>query len=238
MVSTAPRGIVASTTSASRRMGIVRIASRRCCRVRSRGRHARELCERDVEFHEGPHAARKYQFVARGVAQALVAVGAGSSYRDAAGVARERARRLRVDEESGELRFSRHGSPVCDWVEVFGPVVFEAHRPREWPASRSLLLDAYRSACATQTAVASESRSGCSPRSGMTADAPSCGAWRRFTTKSQPDARRRFWARSVALRTGRLRQPLRAHEARSVLASPRRCARSERRSELPQRSCA
>jgi len=36
-----------------------------------------ELCERDVEFHEGPHAARKYQFVARGIAEALVAVGAG-----------------------------------------------------------------------------------------------------------------------------------------------------------------
>ena len=43
-----------------------------------------ELCERDVEFHEGPHAARKYQFVARGIAEALVAVGAGSTYREAA----------------------------------------------------------------------------------------------------------------------------------------------------------
>ena len=100
-----------------------------------------ELCERDVEFHEGPHAARKYQFVARGIAEALVAVGAGSTYRDAAGVARERARRLRVDPGTGELRFSRHGSLVMDWVEVFAPVLFEAHRPREWPQSGSLLLD-------------------------------------------------------------------------------------------------
>ena len=100
-----------------------------------------ELCERDVDFHEGPHAARKYQFVARGIAEALVAVGAGSTYRDAAGVARERARRLRVDRETGELRFSRHGSLVMDWVEVFAPVVFDAHRPRAWPASGSLLLD-------------------------------------------------------------------------------------------------
>ena len=100
-----------------------------------------ELCERDVEFHEGPHAARKYQFVARGIAEALVAVGAGSAYREAAGVARERARRLRVDGETGELRFTRHGSLVMDWVEVFAPVVFEAHDPREWPASGSLLLD-------------------------------------------------------------------------------------------------
>lgn len=100
-----------------------------------------ELCERGVGFHEGPHAARNYQFVARGIAEALVAVGAGSTYRDAAGVARERARRLRVDAETGQLRFTRHGSLVMDWVEVFAPVVFEAHRPREWPASGSLLLD-------------------------------------------------------------------------------------------------
>jgi hypothetical protein len=100
-----------------------------------------EFCERDVEFHEGPHAARKYQFVARGIAEALVAVGRGATYREAAAVARERARRLRVDPRTGELRFTRHGSLVMDWVEVFASVVFEAHRPREWPASGSLLLD-------------------------------------------------------------------------------------------------
>jgi hypothetical protein len=100
-----------------------------------------ELCERDVEFYEGPHAARKYQFVARGIAEALVAVGAGSTYREAAGVARGRARRLRVDAETGELRFTRHGSLVMDWVEVFPPVLSEAYRPRDWPTSGSLLLD-------------------------------------------------------------------------------------------------
>lgn len=100
-----------------------------------------ELCERDVDFHEGPHAARKYQFVARGIAEALVAIGAGATYRQAAGVARERAKRLRTDPQTGELRLSRHGSLVMDWVEVFAPVVFEAQRPRTWPASGSLLLD-------------------------------------------------------------------------------------------------
>jgi len=61
----------------------------------------------------------------------VVAIGAGSTYRDAAGVARERARRLRVDQESGVLRFSRHASLVMDWVELFAPVVFEAYRPRD-----------------------------------------------------------------------------------------------------------
>ncbi len=122
-------------------MAVVRIASPRFSRARSRGGDACELCERDVEFHEGPHTARRYQFVARGIAESLAAVGAGSTYRDAALVARERAKRLRVDPSSGQLRFTRHGSLVMDWVEVFAPVVFEAHRPRKWPASGSLLLD-------------------------------------------------------------------------------------------------
>ncbi|MHB8449245.1 MAG: hypothetical protein ACYDAQ_02080 [Mycobacteriales bacterium] len=98
-------------------------------------------CERGVELHEGPHAARDYQFVARGIAEALKMVGAGSTYRDTALVARERAKRLRSDPDTGELRFSRHGSLVMDWVEVFAPVVFEPYRPREWPSSGSLLLD-------------------------------------------------------------------------------------------------
>jgi len=50
-----------------------------------------ESCERDVGLHEGPHAARHYQFVARGFAEALVMVGAGSSYRETALVSREQA---------------------------------------------------------------------------------------------------------------------------------------------------
>jgi hypothetical protein len=99
-----------------------------------------ELCERDVHVYEGPHAARNYQFVARGIAEALVMVGGGSTYRDAALVARERAKRLRAGPD-GVPRFSRHGSLVMDWVEVFAPVVFEPYRPRAWPTSGSLLLD-------------------------------------------------------------------------------------------------
>lgn len=99
-----------------------------------------DSCEREVDLREGPHAARGYGFVARGTAEALVMVGAGSTYRDAALVARERAKRLRVGPD-GEPRFSRHGSLVMDWVEVFAPVVFELYRPRAWPESGSLLLD-------------------------------------------------------------------------------------------------
>jgi len=100
-----------------------------------------QRCERDVGAHEGPHAARNYQFVARGIAEALTAVGAGASYRDAALVARERALRLRADPDSGEPRITRHGSLVMDWVEVFAPAVFEPCRPQRWPVGGSLLLD-------------------------------------------------------------------------------------------------
>ncbi len=100
-----------------------------------------ESCERPVDLHEGPHAARHYQFVARGIAETLAVVGAGETYRQAALVARERARRLRADPQTGELRMTRHGQLVADWVELFAPVVFEAHRPCAWPTSGSLLLD-------------------------------------------------------------------------------------------------
>ena len=84
--------------------------------------------------------ARHYQFVARGIAEALVMVGAGSTYREAALVSRERAKRLRTG-ANGEPRFSRHGSMVMDWVEVFAPVAFEPYRPNAWPDAGSLLLD-------------------------------------------------------------------------------------------------
>jgi hypothetical protein len=49
-----------------------------------------EACERPMQLGEGRHAARRHQFVARGVAEDLVAVGAGATYRQAALVARDR----------------------------------------------------------------------------------------------------------------------------------------------------
>jgi len=77
-----------------------------------------EQCERRVERREGPKAPRNCQFVARGIAEALEAVGAGSTYMRASRVARDRARRFRVDAETGELRESAHGQLVADWVEL------------------------------------------------------------------------------------------------------------------------
>jgi len=104
-------------------------------------RGACEHCERPVERREGPKAPRHYQFVARGIAEALHAVGAGASYRRASLVSRDRAHRFRFDRETGELRESDHGQLVADWVELFAPVVFEPVRPSFWPAEGSLLFD-------------------------------------------------------------------------------------------------
>lgn len=100
-----------------------------------------EQCERHLERREGPKAPRNYHFVARGIAEALAAVGAGATYMRASTVARDRARRFRVNSETGELRESDHGQLVADWVELFAPVVFEPHRPAYWPPEGSLLLD-------------------------------------------------------------------------------------------------
>lgn len=100
-----------------------------------------EHCERHVERREGPKAPRRYQFVARGIAEALAAVGAGDAYMQASRVARDRARRFRFDPETGEVRETAHGQLVADWVELFAPVVFAPHGPTAWPAEGSLLLD-------------------------------------------------------------------------------------------------
>jgi hypothetical protein len=100
-----------------------------------------EQCERHLERREGPKAPRNYRFVARGIAEALASVGAGDTYMQASRIARDRARRFRVDPETGELRESAHGQLAADWVELFAPVVFEPHRPTFWPPEGSLLLD-------------------------------------------------------------------------------------------------
>jgi hypothetical protein len=97
-------------------------------------------CERHLAANEGPQTPRKYEFAARQIAEALVAVGAGASYREAAARARQHAGRFPVDAD-GKSRYSRHGQLVANWVEVFAPVVFEPHRRWSWPTEGSVLLD-------------------------------------------------------------------------------------------------
>lgn len=98
------------------------------------------VCERDVHRHEGPQTPRAYEFAARHIAEALVAVGAGATYRAAAAHARQRAGRFPLNGD-GSRRYSRHGQLVADWVELFAPVVFEPHRRTAWPTDGSVLLD-------------------------------------------------------------------------------------------------
>src|SRR5680860_307306 len=107
-----------------------------------------EHCERQLERREGPNAPRHYQFVARGIAEALQAVGAGSTYMRASRVTRDRARRFRCDTETGELRESSHGQLLAGWVEVFAPVVFQPWTPvgGESPPARWLSMSSAASA--------------------------------------------------------------------------------------------
>lgn len=117
-------------------------------------------------------------------------VGAGSTYRDAAPVSRERARRLRVDPGSEQLLFSRHGSLVMDSVEVFAPVVFDCYRPRRWPSAGSLLpgdlpfrvrdRQTGRSRIAFRVFCAMDTR-----QTGR-----SCGGWRPLPARDRPTGKR------------------------------------------------
>jgi hypothetical protein len=104
-------------------------------------RDACDACERHVAAHEGPQAPREHLFVARGIAQTLLAVGTGLSYMRASRSARERAGRVRFDPKTGRALRSVHGQLAADWVEVFAPVVFEPHRKSDWPATGTLVLD-------------------------------------------------------------------------------------------------
>jgi hypothetical protein len=111
------------------------------CLGRSPGTVPAITASAESSVARGPRRLGHYQFVARGIAEALAAVGAGDTYMRASRVARDRARRFRFDPGTGEVRESAHGQLVADWVELFAPVLFEARRARSWPAEGSLLLD-------------------------------------------------------------------------------------------------
>lgn len=85
-------------------------------------------CERTYAPHEGPPTPRLYEFSARDIAHALVAVGEGQSYRSAGAKIRERTGRVPVAGYRAQRRRLRHGQLVADWVEVFAPHIFEKRR--------------------------------------------------------------------------------------------------------------
>ena len=100
-------------------------------------------CSTGLEPWEGQAGAREYRFAAREVGEALAAVAAGASYRQAAEAARRRAHR----EPSGQARNGharrrdplRDGQIVANWIDVFAGVVSAAELPRRWP--ETLLID-------------------------------------------------------------------------------------------------
>ncbi len=84
---------------------------------------------------KGPRTPRNYEFPIKEIAAALVAMGRGLTYKEAAARARTHANRFRQD------RYSSHGQLVADWVELFAPVVFAKLGPSAWPTVDSLVLD-------------------------------------------------------------------------------------------------
>lgn len=93
-------------------------------------RHECIECETTVEQWEGHPAPRLYGFTARQVAQALVAVAGGATYRRAAESIRLAAGRpLGLQSRpkgtgKGKLpAANRHAQIVSDWVDVFAPAI-------------------------------------------------------------------------------------------------------------------
>jgi hypothetical protein len=101
-------------------------------------------CERSYARNEGPQSAREFLYPIREISRALIRVGAGSSYRDAAFVVRRHSERGRKPPKKSSVRhiqYSGHAQLVSDWIEVFAPVVYEPHRDYAWPVTGSVVLD-------------------------------------------------------------------------------------------------
>lgn len=92
-------------------------------------------CEALIEAWEGPQTARTYDFTTREIAQALVRVAGGASYRSTAALIRRSANRRRPP---GPQRLpsqhpNKHGQVVASWVDVFAPIIWNAYAPSSWP---------------------------------------------------------------------------------------------------------
>ena len=87
-------------------------------------------CENPVAGHEGPRVPRRYEFPVTEAAAALVAIGRGLSYTEAADRARVHRRRD---------RFDTGARLVGNWIEVLGPVVTGPSSEPAWP--ETVVLD-------------------------------------------------------------------------------------------------
>lgn len=102
---------------------------------RERDRSVCRSCFTQLEPWEGQPGPRTYSFTASEIAQLLVKLAEGSTYRSAA----QAVRRLAGRPEAGQRpspagRWSlSEGQLAANWVDCFAEVVTEADRAREWP---------------------------------------------------------------------------------------------------------
>jgi hypothetical protein len=92
-------------------------------------------CENHIAPHEGPAAPAEFEYLIREIANALIEVGHGATYTDAAKRVRMRAN---IGKTSGVKGVSK-GQTVADWMTDFVPIVAAPYQEAEWPAV--LVLD-------------------------------------------------------------------------------------------------
>jgi hypothetical protein len=93
-------------------------------------------CSTQVEEWEGQAGARRYQFAAREVGEALALVARGATYRDAAFAARRQGDRLPAVRRTGRAQrrdAARDGQLVANWVDVFTEALCAGLVPEAWP---------------------------------------------------------------------------------------------------------
>lgn len=95
-------------------------------------------CSRDRTIRDGAPIANEWDFEARLIADALIKVGAGSSYRSAAQAMRVAARRYYM--RNGVPIVSPWGGSVMRYLDYFGRLVLDQVEHKEWP--EVLVLDA------------------------------------------------------------------------------------------------
>lgn len=92
-------------------------------------------CENPVAAHEGPVAPWHCGYLVREVAAALVDLGRGSSYTDAA----KRVRAAANVGANGDPVQAKAGQTVADWLADFVPAVAARHAETAWP--QTIVLD-------------------------------------------------------------------------------------------------
>jgi len=86
-------------------------------------------CENHIAAHEGPAAPSEFEYLIREVAAALVEVGRGMTYSEAAQRVRMRAN---IGKTNG-WKAVASGQTVAEWMADFVPIVGARYRPKEWP---------------------------------------------------------------------------------------------------------